>query len=124
MIDWIWWVLGLAIASAAICAAWYWAPKLLLTGHVTEARKDKIRTSVAQFVAAISVIIGAFVSLYQFQRNQSSQLDQDMTTLFSANLKLLETKGPSDTAMRAGAIYAMQTVMDYNPQYHLSLIHI
>ncbi len=113
-----------AIGALGVCMAWYFIPKVLAR-RVDLAlfdREDKLRVALAGLLTAMAVIVGVFVTIYQFRASQKTQMDIEVTKVFLESIKLLGSSDPTG-AGHAGAIYAMQPVMEYDAHLHNSVIN-
>jgi cytochrome c oxidase assembly factor CtaG len=132
---WIYVFLGLGVV-VLVGTAWIYVPKKLAStsnAHTFE-REDKIRTAFGGLITAVAIIIGFFITIYQFQvnqktttdqfqANQKNQLGNEMAAIYTDSLKILADK-EINSAGHAGAIYALQVPMEYDETYHNTVIAV
>lgn len=117
----LWLLIVLILGSmSALIVLWYQLPKKLASGESASGRtksEERIRTSLNALITSISVVVGVFVTVYNLQSNRDDQLNQQATTLFVESIKLLGNKD-ADMSSRAGAVYAIQRVMERDSAFH------
>jgi uncharacterized protein YjbI with pentapeptide repeats len=115
------------VVGAALCAIWWWVPKLQIRGLTFESDKDRaatednFRKTVSQVIGGAAVLVGAGLAYLQFSSQQQASHDLLISNQVSKGFEQFANK--DSVTMRLGGIYALEGVMNApNSQYRTPVL--
>jgi hypothetical protein len=93
VLTWVY-VVGAVALVGLLILLWVQVPRTMARspGNSSDQRferEDKLRVAFSGLVTSVSIGIGAFVTVYQFQATQRAQGDNETSSIYAESVKLL-----------------------------------